>query len=103
LEAPEDAAVPVGVPVGVVACQVRSVPPKLSFCPSPLTCPALWSNENVYSGRPSKETCLDDGRAASIVQRQSSSQENPGSSLPVAHGLAGPEGVKPADLGGAES
>jgi hypothetical protein len=47
------------VPVGVAACQVKSVPPKLSFCPSPLTCPALWSNENVYSGRPSKGTRLD--------------------------------------------
>ena len=46
-------------PVGVAACQVKSVPSKLSFCPSPLTCPALWSNENVYSGWPSKETCLD--------------------------------------------
>jgi hypothetical protein len=37
-------------PDGVATCQVKFVPSKLSCVPSPLTSPAEWSNENVYSG-----------------------------------------------------
>ena len=34
-------------PSGVAACQVKSVPSKLSDWPLPLTCPELWSKEKV--------------------------------------------------------